>query len=89
MADNRAPVVQRLDDAAIQRVDNYALDKYYQNLLSYPVDNDSCNGYILLSTLWTTGPRKALYSSGIFTIFTDHDANTFCFPFLYFVSNNL
>ena len=39
----KVPVVQRVD-SAIQRINHYPLDKYYQSQLSYPVDIDSSSG---------------------------------------------
>ena len=36
---NQASVLQRFD-SAIQRLNHYPLDKYYQNLLDYPVYNN-------------------------------------------------
>ena len=41
--DSQASVVQRLDNA-IQQINHYSLDKYDQNLLSYPVDSDLSYG---------------------------------------------
>ena len=38
-----APLVKRLDNVN-QRINRYPLDKYYQNLLSYPVDSDLFRG---------------------------------------------
>ena len=32
-------------DSAIQRINHYPLDKYYQNLAIYPVDSDLSNGW--------------------------------------------
>ena len=31
-------------DSVVQQINHYPLDKYYQKLLSYPVDGDLSNG---------------------------------------------
>ena len=38
-----APVVQKLE-SAIHRINHYAVDKYWQNQLCYPVDSDLSDG---------------------------------------------
>ena len=41
---NLAPVVQRLDNA-IQRINHYPVDKYWQNKPRYPLDSDLSGGH--------------------------------------------
>ena len=42
----KATVVQKLD-SAIHRINRYAMDKYYENQLHYPLDGDLSSGYII------------------------------------------
>ena len=64
-----APVVQKLMDSAVHRINHYPVDKYKGNLLCYPVDRDLSGGYSFIHLLTNWGLKFTLVGQKHFVLF--------------------